>query len=113
MAGGFNIAHLTRSLSLNASFPSCPTQLANYPLGVNAAVAVSVGGTPVVCGGTNPFTNACYMYNIQANMWNTFSMMGDRRAWAMAAQLNKDDFWVLGEYMYIKFILENKDSFCS
>ena len=102
MAGGFNLAYLARSLSLNASFPSCPTQVANYPLGVSAPVAASVGGTPVVCGGVYPYTDACYMYNIQANTWDAFATMGDKRAWAMVAQLNKDDFWVLGEYMNIK-----------
>ena len=102
MAGGFNLARLARTVSLNLSYPGCPSEITNFPLTVSAAVAATIDGTPVFCGGAYPYSNACYKYNITDDRWDQIASMSEERAWAVVVQLNHEDFWVLGNYVFIQ-----------
>lgn len=79
-------------------------QPADYPITHEYAAAGRSGGKPVICGGwtrDQPYDHdevtMCYVYEATTNTWELLAQMSVARAEFGFAQLNEDDFMVVGE----------------
>lgn len=98
--GGFvtgAYVRLTSTISLNVSFPGCPTELENYPWAGSRMVAATIGGSPVACGGKVQWSKECNRFNTVSRQWESLATMSVIRAGAMVIQINENAFWVMGK----------------
>ena len=73
---------------------SC-ANLVDFPLDLWGAVGASLHGTPVVCGGSNPYYQTCYKYTNTG--WQQFASMKEKRG-HFAGVMHKNKLHVFGGY---------------
>ena len=92
VVGGYLDNKAAWLISFNASYPSCPATVPDYPVPINQAQSAVINGDPITCGsGTD-----CYKYDIVNNQWTLFATMSTSRATAVVAQISDTEFWIMG-----------------
>ena len=56
-----------------------------------------------VCGGVDrqEYWTECYSYNSATDTWDEFAPLNTARAHATSHQLSEEEFWIVGESIYV------------
>ena len=72
------------------------SDLAEFPVGIYAAVGANLGGTPVVCGGrSSEYSEKCFRF--KNSVWEEYASMKEKRQNA-GAVIHNDKLHVFGGY---------------